>query len=212
MIGRRTGPAKVRKRHTGNVKKGNPHDGGFPFYSGSIWIREGKEKGIVLQESTHLKQGLELSNVDRFRYRTRYFTDSGIIGTKEFVSRVYQDFKGYFASTHEKRPKPVKETYGTLLTNVTKCGGPFVGDEIDDTKAVRLYAQTGQVRFSGCPAASCHVSWYRTPENFPRHSGQKEFCRSAGPSSDGDIHEFSCRVAQLFNVTAREILDPDKKP
>ena len=106
VIGKRTAPAKVRKRIKGNVQKGNPHDGGFPFYSGSIWIREGK--GGLLQESTHLKQGLEFRNVDRFRYRTRYFTDSGIIGTKEFVSRVYQDFKGYFASTHEKRPKPVK--------------------------------------------------------------------------------------------------------
>ena len=51
---------------------------------------------------------LDLSSVDRFRYRTRYFTDSGIIGTKEFVSRVYQDFKGYFTSRHEKRPKAVQ--------------------------------------------------------------------------------------------------------
>jgi len=50
----------------------------------------------------------ELNQVDRFRYRTRYFTDSGIIGTKEFVSRVYQDFKGYFTSRHEKQPKPVR--------------------------------------------------------------------------------------------------------
>ena len=66
----------------------------------------------MLQESTHLKQGLEVSNVDRFRYRTRYFTDSGIIGTKEFVSRVYKDFKRYFASTHEKRPKPAKGLEG----------------------------------------------------------------------------------------------------
>ena len=30
-------------------------------------------------------------SIDRFRYRTRYFTDSGIIGTKEFVSRVSSD-------------------------------------------------------------------------------------------------------------------------
>ena len=29
---------------------------------------------------------LEISRVDRFRYRTRYFTDSGIIGSKEFVA------------------------------------------------------------------------------------------------------------------------------
>jgi len=29
----------------------------------------------------------ELNRMRRFRYRTRYFTDSGIIGTKEFVSK-----------------------------------------------------------------------------------------------------------------------------
>ena len=55
-----------------------------------------------------LNEGLDLTHVDRFRYRTRYFTDSGIIGTKEFVSKVYQDFKEYFASRNEKRPKPVQ--------------------------------------------------------------------------------------------------------
>ena len=31
----------------------------------------------------------ELSRSDRFRYRTRYFTDSGAIGSKEFVSKTY---------------------------------------------------------------------------------------------------------------------------
>jgi len=46
--------------------------------------------------------------LDRFRYRTRYFIDSGIIGTKEFVSRVYRNSRGYFSSRHEKRPKAVK--------------------------------------------------------------------------------------------------------
>jgi len=30
--------------------------------------------------------------------------DSGIIGTKEFVSRCYLKFKDYFSSRHEKRP------------------------------------------------------------------------------------------------------------
>lgn len=70
------------------------------------------EKGGLLEEATDLNQCLELSNVDRFRYRTRYFTDSGIIGTKEFVSRVYQDFKGYFSSRHEKRPKAVQGLNG----------------------------------------------------------------------------------------------------
>jgi hypothetical protein len=54
------------------------------------------------------RRGFELSKTDRFRYRTRYFTDSGIIGSKEFVSENYQRFKHLFFSRHEKRPKPVK--------------------------------------------------------------------------------------------------------
>jgi len=30
-------------------------------------------------------RGFKLSKADRFRYRTRYFSDSDIIGTREFV-------------------------------------------------------------------------------------------------------------------------------
>jgi hypothetical protein len=50
----------------------------------------------------------ELGRSDRFRYRTRYFTDSGIIGSKEFVFSNYQRFKHLFYSKHEKKPKPIK--------------------------------------------------------------------------------------------------------
>jgi putative transposase len=53
-------------------------------------------------------RAFELSKSDRFRYRTRYFTDSGIIGTKEFVSAKYQRFKHIFNSKHEKKPKAIK--------------------------------------------------------------------------------------------------------
>ena len=49
----------------------------------------------------------ELNRMRRFRYRTRYFTDSGIIGTKEFVSENYQRFKDVFMSKREKVPKRV---------------------------------------------------------------------------------------------------------
>ena len=35
------------------------------------------------------KREFELSRNDRFGYRTRYFTDSGVIGSKEFVSKTY---------------------------------------------------------------------------------------------------------------------------
>ena len=54
------------------------------------------------------KKEFEISRIHRFRYRTRYFTDSGIIGSKEFVSENYQRFKHLFYSKHEKKPKPIK--------------------------------------------------------------------------------------------------------
>ncbi|MGB9442616.1 MAG: hypothetical protein WCB15_32060 [Desulfobacterales bacterium] len=58
------------------------------------------------------KREFELSRSDRFRCRTRYPTDSGIIGSKEFVSINYQRFKHLFCSTNEKKPKPVKGLAG----------------------------------------------------------------------------------------------------
>ena len=70
------------------------------------------EKGGLKKEVEDRSKGLELSDVDRFRYRTRYFTDSGIIGTKEFVSRFYQAFKGNFSSKHEKRPRLIQGLNG----------------------------------------------------------------------------------------------------
>jgi len=53
-------------------------------------------------------RGFELSQSDRFRYRTRYFIDSGIIGSKKVVAANYQRFKHLFFSKHEKKPNPVK--------------------------------------------------------------------------------------------------------
>ena len=61
-------------------------------------------RGVLEKER---KKNYEISRANRFRYRTRYFTDSGIIGTKEFVSSNYQRFKDLFMSKREKVPKPV---------------------------------------------------------------------------------------------------------
>ena len=49
------------------------------------------------------ERDFQLNQVDRFRYRTRYFTDSGIIGTKAFIVRHFQRFKGHFECKHDKR-------------------------------------------------------------------------------------------------------------
>ena len=58
------------------------------------------------------RREFELSKSDRFRYRTRYFTDSGIIGSKEFVAANYRRFKDVFNSKHAKKPKPIKGLEG----------------------------------------------------------------------------------------------------
>ncbi len=74
---------------------------------------KGKAKvidGKVLEKERN--KGFELSRSDRFKYRTRYFTDSGIIGSKQFVSTNYQRFKHLFYSKHEKKPKPIKGLEG----------------------------------------------------------------------------------------------------
>jgi hypothetical protein len=58
------------------------------------------------------KKGFEITRNSRFRYRSRYFTDSGIIGSKEFVAQNYQRFKHLFHTKHEKKPKPIKGLEG----------------------------------------------------------------------------------------------------
>jgi REP element-mobilizing transposase RayT len=60
------------------------------------------------------KRNYELSRTDRFLFRTRYFTDSGIIGSKAFVSSTYQQFKHLFLCKHEKKPRAVKGLEGVF--------------------------------------------------------------------------------------------------
>ncbi|BBO81281.1 hypothetical protein DSCO28_18470 [Desulfosarcina ovata subsp. sediminis] len=66
---------------------------------------------IVTEER---KVNFKISRTDRFLSRTRYFTDSGIIGSKEYVSDTYQQFKHLFQSKHEKKPKSVKGLDGVF--------------------------------------------------------------------------------------------------
>ena len=62
------------------------------------------ETAVVEKER---KKAFKITRVDRFQYRTRYFTDSGIIGTKEFVSTNYHRFKDMFMSKRDKIPKVI---------------------------------------------------------------------------------------------------------
>jgi hypothetical protein len=69
------------------------------------------EKKVVEKER---KKDFEITRGDRFLYRTRYFTDSGIIGSREFVAGTYRQFKHLFQSKHEKKPRAVKGLDGVF--------------------------------------------------------------------------------------------------
>ena len=66
----------------------------------------GKSFPEALKNQEH--KSIEIGAIEKFRYRSRYFTDSGIIGTKTFVAQHYQRFKHLFSSKHEKRPKTIQ--------------------------------------------------------------------------------------------------------
>jgi putative transposase len=75
--------------------------------------RKGKIKVIDPRVLAREKRkGFQITQASRLRYRTRYFTDSGIIGSQEFVSTHYQRFKHLFESKNEKIPKPIQGLTG----------------------------------------------------------------------------------------------------
>ena len=82
----------------------------YVYEAGAV-NRPEKMQAKVIEDKVIAKERekeFEISRIIRFRYRTRYFTDSGIIGSKEFVAANYQRFKHLFFSKQEKKPKPVK--------------------------------------------------------------------------------------------------------
>ncbi|WP_300670301.1 transposase [Desulfoluna sp.] len=57
-------------------------------------------------------EDFELDWTRRFRYRTRYFSDSGIIGSKAFVLSTYDVFKERLFESRERVPKRVTGLHG----------------------------------------------------------------------------------------------------
>jgi len=81
----------------------------YVYEAGAVERSEKPAAGVIVNRvlEKEQKNDFDLKRVRRFRYRTRYFTDSGIIGTKEFVSGNYRRFKDLFMSKRDKIPKPV---------------------------------------------------------------------------------------------------------
>jgi putative transposase len=81
----------------------------YVYEAGAVTKSEKPTAGVINSSvlAKERKDNFELKRVQRFRYRTRYFTDSGIIGTKAYVSSNYRRFKDLFMSKRDKTPKPV---------------------------------------------------------------------------------------------------------
>ena len=90
------------------------------FYRRFVYKKGGIERW---GEKSQEEETLDITIVGRFRYRTRYFADSGIIGSKQFVRRFYGVFKGHFSSKHEKKPKPIGGLGGISLLKRLYGGG-----------------------------------------------------------------------------------------
>ena len=64
-----------------------------------------------------------VSRRDRFLYRSRYFTDSGIIGSKEFVGEVFERVKHLLGSKGRRRFTSVGGIDGVYsMKRLTECG------------------------------------------------------------------------------------------
>ena len=65
------------------------------------------EKGGLEGFIKEHKRDFEVGRADRFLFRTRYFTDSGIIGSKAYVSSLYVAFRHHYGAKREKAPKRI---------------------------------------------------------------------------------------------------------
>jgi len=66
----------------------------YVYEAGAISRPEKRQAKVIDDKviAKERKKEFEISRINRFRYRTRYFTDSGIIGSKEFVAENYQRY------------------------------------------------------------------------------------------------------------------------
>ncbi len=79
----------------------------FVYETGAADAGKGAKITPKIVEAERIKD-FEITRKDLFIQRTRYFTDSGIIGSKEFVKNNFKRFKHFFQSNHDKKPNAVK--------------------------------------------------------------------------------------------------------
>ncbi len=78
----------------------------FVYETGAV----DKGKGVVIDDKLikqERKRKYQISRQERFLYRSRYFTDAGIIGTKDFVKSMFDQFKHLLRCKPERKFTPV---------------------------------------------------------------------------------------------------------
>ena len=75
-----------------------------PFPDTTTRRETGIDPKIVNKEC---RRKYKISRSDRFRYRTRYFADAGIIGSKEFVAEVFDQVNHMLRSIDERTFTPI---------------------------------------------------------------------------------------------------------
>ena len=79
----------------------------FLYHAGSVKKR-GKAAISARVFQSEKEKNFEIDRSRRFMSRTRYFTDSGIIGSKTFVVGTYELFKDRFYGSRERIPRQIK--------------------------------------------------------------------------------------------------------
>ena len=79
----------------------------FVYEIGAAITDKGKPIDPSILER-HRRKGFNVSSLDRLRYRTRYFTDAGVIGSSAYVSRIRDQFKGFYQRKKERKPVPIR--------------------------------------------------------------------------------------------------------
>jgi hypothetical protein len=74
-----------------------------------------REKSVCIDRQTmnkERKRGYEMQRYERFQLRTRFFTESGILGSKEFVESHFRLFKHVFQTDNDRKAMKIKGLQG----------------------------------------------------------------------------------------------------
>ena len=83
----------------------------FVYETGAIEAGKGAAISEEIVEEER-KKGFRLKKAEIFRYRCRYFTDAGVLGSKNFVQRVFWEMKDLLGSKKDRKFVPVLRDFG----------------------------------------------------------------------------------------------------